>query len=467
MRRRHAASPSPDSGSESDFASSELNDQKANVQRHQEPKLSGGRETTRKRRLVGEKLNSSESPSAAASEAPTPPTFSAAADVQKNEIRETALGGPPRFRYLGFALQTRAACLLFCSEVADEGSLLSALPREVIELIGRKVVAGNSVVRFMCPETLGCAATLKGHEMSIYALTCFTSSDGTQLLASGGSDGAIQLWNLASRQRVAIFKGHTRPVWSLASFSDRDGVQLLASGSEDSSTILWDVVKHTQVAKLGGHMMAVRDTVAFHDAGGIPFLASGSEDATVRLWDLQTRNTIATLSGHTDAVLSLCVFKDSRGIDILASGSLDTTINLWDLTTHENVFTLDGHENSVFSLTCFTNEDGVPMLVSSSYDRTIKVWDTVSRVYVATLDCDGWYLTALTCAAGADGRVLLACVSVVGRMRRLLDVSTGSVVFETNANSTFSCSVFVDSVSGAPFLALPGDKGIVLWTDGD
>jgi WD40 repeat protein len=97
------------------------------------------------------------------------------------------------------------------------------------------------VVRFMCPETIRRqgAAMIEGHGGEIFTLTCFTSPDGTQLLASGGSDCTVKLWDLASRLCLAVFEGHTHAVWCLASFSDRDGVQLLASGSYDSTIVLW------------------------------------------------------------------------------------------------------------------------------------------------------------------------------------------------------------------------------------
>jgi WD40 repeat protein len=64
------------------------------------------------------------------------------------------------------------------------------------------------------------------------------NADGT-LLASGGADHKVELWDMATRQGLgAPFAGHTGTVRSL-SFS-QDG-RLLASGGEDGNLLLWDL----------------------------------------------------------------------------------------------------------------------------------------------------------------------------------------------------------------------------------
>ena len=59
---------------------------------------------------------------------------------------------------------------------------------------------------------------------------------------------------------------------------------MLASGGPDSTVRLWDVAARTCIATLTGHAKAVT-SVAFSPDGST--LASGSHDKTVRLWRLR------------------------------------------------------------------------------------------------------------------------------------------------------------------------------------
>jgi WD40 repeat protein len=64
------------------------------------------------------------------------------------------------------------------------------------------------------------------------------SSDG-KILASGGDDGSVILWDLQTRQPIGEpLRGHDEGVNSVAFSSDG---KILASGGVDGSVILWDM----------------------------------------------------------------------------------------------------------------------------------------------------------------------------------------------------------------------------------
>jgi WD40 repeat protein len=444
-RKASAPSSGPESGSDSD-SDSEQTSSSQRLKRN--GKSSGGMgEPAQKRRLVGER---------------------------EEREGERADDAPLRFRHLGYARQTRAACLMFCFVELLRGAqdsagrvTLAALPPELVELIVRHCVLGSAVVRFTHPEALDCVATLRGHDRDICALEHVASADGVQFLASADRRGSVKLWDLSSRECVATLGGHTDVVWCLASFVDANGVAWLASGSGDNTIILWDVVAHTQVTQLSGHTDRVSALAVYRNAAGLRCLASASLDKSIKLWDLRTHTVIATLS-HTGFVVSLCVFSGSHRTDFLVSGGRDRSINVWDLATHEKLFTLRGHTDYVRSMTCFSNENSVPMLVSASDDKKLKVWDLESRVAIKTLDC-GPLPTSLVCVAGPDGRVMLACSSGVPRTGTVIDLSTGRPVFQIPLASAYAFDAFVDRGSGELFLPMAGKEGeadvIQLYTD--
>lgn len=205
-------------------------------------------------------------------------------------------------------------------------------------------------------------------------------SPDSQILASGGADGTIKLWNLALGAEIGTFSGHLGRVFSVA-FSPNG--QWLASGAEDGSIYLWNL---SQIkGKVGfdlqpdhrllGHTNIVHSVAFSPDSQR---LASGSADKTIKLWQIETGagippemrfRDIATLPSHSGSMLSVAISPNGQ---ILAGGSLLGRIKLWNLDTGEVIDTLSAHSRWVESVVF--SPDG-QMLVSGSSDRTIKIWN--------------------------------------------------------------------------------------------
>ena len=72
---------------------------------------------------------------------------------------------------------------------------------------------------------------------------------------SGGYDGTLKVWDVATGKCVVTLEGHSQYVQCVAVFPDGQSV---VSGSWDKTLKVWDVATGKCVATLQGHSQRVR-----------------------------------------------------------------------------------------------------------------------------------------------------------------------------------------------------------------
>ena len=221
------------------------------------------------------------------------------------------------------------------------------------------------------------------------------SPDG-RLLAMGGENAAIQLWQPDSPAApIVALEPHEGTITSLD--FDPTG-RLLAAGARstlagqinDIATLsLWDITQPLKppiqpLQKLTG--LGNITSVRFSPDGN--FLATAVEsDNSILLWKItwsgQTPSLtkFRVLKGHRAPVLQLAYSNEPNNY-LLASASKDGTVKLWT-KTGEQITTFRKHRRDVSSVTFSPNNQ---MLASASLDRDIYLYPLPSGFNNEALD---------------------------------------------------------------------------------
>ncbi|MDD2722290.1 MAG: caspase family protein [Gallionella sp.] len=136
------------------------------------------------------------------------------------------------------------------------------------------------------------------------------STDGRAVVAVTGT--LMTVWDISRPPRLQrLGDGETETV----TFSP-DG-KMLAGGGEDGLIRLWDVAQRRERATLAGH---ARDVSALMFSPDSRTLASGSWDETARLWDVAGGKLLHTLTGHGSYIESLGYLGDNLFTVDIAGG---------------------------------------------------------------------------------------------------------------------------------------------------
>jgi len=244
--------------------------------------------------------------------------------------------------------------------------------------------------------------------LNIYVMAF--SPDGT-LLALGGDDHKIHLWDVAGRNEVGLMQSPSHLDVTSLVFSP-DGKTLASSGGGDKMVHLWDVQSQQQVGTLRGHTGLGVVAIVFSPDGRLIFSGGHRGDEAIRIWDVQAQQQVGELAGHSDVTYDLAFSPDGT---ILASagGWNDKAVYLWDVQTQNQVGMLGGHLAHVLSIAFSLN--GKILASTVNWDDTIHFWDIEKQEHMGIFEHhdaidSGW---ASYVAFSSDGK-WLACGSEDG-----------------------------------------------------
>jgi WD40 repeat protein len=207
-------------------------------------------------------------------------------------------------------------------------------------------------------------------------------------------DLALHLWDLETGKEVRVFRSpENRPAGQMI-FSPDGRLLAAVSGAE---VRLYDFATGKRLRVYQGHIQTISSVDFSSDSKK---LATASVDKTVRVWDADSCEQLAKISVDDKMFLSVSFAPDNNRLVI---GDQENTVHIWDIAAAKELHKLTGHRSMIQSVSF--SPDG-KSVASASQDGTIRVWDAATGKERLTHSSPGGVETVQISADGKHVTVL-------------------------------------------------------------
>jgi WD40 repeat protein/serine/threonine protein kinase len=286
------------------------------------------------------------------------------------------------------------------------------------------------------------------HSSTMWGLTL--SADG-RLLAAGGNDGNVQLWDTRTWENVRTIHAHDVEVSHVALSPDG---RFLATASADGTARIWEIATGVRLHKLDVDV----GTVLFSPDGRW-IISGGSE--SVQIWDSRSGQRVRTLSPRVDATQCMALSPDGH---CLAVGNKhDSTVQLWDTADWTPLRPLGPHTGTVLGVAF--RADGTQLAAAcgqlgwNGREGEISIWDLATGQLVRNLR--GHTGGAFAVAFAPDG-LRLASGGVEDAAVKLWDLQAGQETLTLRGHADGVVGI-VFSPDGRLLYSASGDRTVRGW----
>lgn len=264
--------------------------------------------------------------------------------------------------------------------------------------------AQNKVSLWILDEhnnTLREKRSFTGHTDHVF---CVAFSPSGKIIASGGQDQSIRVWDLENDTLFGVLRGHVGDIRSLEFFNEKE----LISCGFDGQIIQWDISRmvmtnqtHTDEEYWGMSLSREKNLIAVGNLNGAveiwdyksfdkwkqftpdcddkrrravqffppeDIVLTGCYDGSVYLWNYNV-GEIRKVNVQHSPIVSLAV---NRSRTLVASGGDDGTIAIWEGTALKHIKTFDAHTDYVNAMKFHPTK---PLLYTAGPDGTVAVWN--------------------------------------------------------------------------------------------
>ncbi|OMJ20258.1 WD repeat-containing protein 5 [Smittium culicis] len=230
---------------------------------------------------------------------------------------------------------------------------------------------------------------LIGHKGAVYSLEY---SNHKEWVASGSFDQTVRIWDTMECKQVSVLEGHKMSVSSI-SWSDAESSPKLASGGFDGKIIEWDLasMRCVNIKKKQGLIQSL-----IYNKQNSNLVYSSGSNGLICVDDMRSSSAAGVLGNSFSPVSTIAQLNENE----ILSSNLNGFVHLWDKRYPcpessdqfsqksngiERVLLKLDHAISNICLT-FHERTGVAFLAVNSYDDTLRIYDRINNTIDSSND---------------------------------------------------------------------------------